>query len=304
MRKSSSALVTYSSSEEDLEAEVQRPPKKRKLPPLASSLLTPAPIDRPELHQGRIRTTPHVEGQWAAHVYVSLDVAKRSALYEFMDDVLAHAKKTCPTLNDIWTNSESRKRRELHISLSRPIYLRTHQREELKNAVKEFSKRFSPFRVSFATFCELVNDERTRTFLAMEVGAGHNELRTISDALTPTLQVLRQKEFYSDPRFHASIAWALLDGVASRQSPSLAIADADSTTADPSLAILPSASDCLKPVAEPAFPTIPHLPEDLVPSLIRQYAAKLASPKTGVYDVDAITVKIGKDIHTWPLSGV
>ena len=33
------------------------------------------------------------------------------------------------------------------------------------------------FQVSFATFAELTNDERTRTFLSLEVGAGHHEVR-------------------------------------------------------------------------------------------------------------------------------
>ena len=36
------------------------------------------------------------------------------------------------------------------------------------------------FRVSFATFAELTNDERTRTFLTLEVGAGHDEVRLAS----------------------------------------------------------------------------------------------------------------------------
>jgi len=266
-------------------------------------MLTPTSIDRPELHQGRIRTKPHVEGQWAAHVYVALIVERHSALYTLMDDVLERAKKTSPTLNDFWSSSEPPKRRELHISLSRPTYLRAHQREDLKKAVKGLSRRFAPFSVSFATFSELVNDERTRIFLTMEVGAGHSELRAISDALTPTLQAVRQKEFYSDPRFHASIAWALLDGVSSCQNPSLAIADVNSTLAEANPTVLHAVSDSLEPAVEPEFPTIPHLPKDLISSLKDQYGAKLSSTKTGIYDVDAITVKIGKEINTWRLSG-
>lgn len=35
---------------------------------------------------------------------------------------------------------------------------------------------FCRFRASFAMFSELTNDERTRTFLTMEVGAGHLEV--------------------------------------------------------------------------------------------------------------------------------
>jgi len=37
------------------------------------------------------------------------------------------------------------------------------------------------FKVSFAVFSEMTNDERTRTFLTMEVGAGHHEVRLHCD---------------------------------------------------------------------------------------------------------------------------
>ena len=38
---------------------------------------------------------------------------------------------------------------------------------------------FFSFDASFATFSELQNDEKTRTFLTIEVGGGHNEVRVI-----------------------------------------------------------------------------------------------------------------------------
>ena len=39
---------------------------------------------------------------------------------------------------------------------------------------------FFSFDASFATFSELQNDEKTRTFLTIEVGGGHNEVGGIS----------------------------------------------------------------------------------------------------------------------------
>ena len=38
----------------------------------------------------------------------------------------------------------------------------------------------SSFDASFTTFSELTNDERTRTFLALEIGAGHGEVTELS----------------------------------------------------------------------------------------------------------------------------
>jgi len=116
----------------------------RKLPSLSSSLVTPTPIDNPALHQGRLRTIPHVDGQYTAHVYVSLIVERDSALNKVMRDVLDDAKTVVPTLNDLWSAGELPKKPELHISLSRPTYLREHQREVLKRAIKTISRRFTP----------------------------------------------------------------------------------------------------------------------------------------------------------------
>lgn len=110
---------------------------RRKLPPVPSSLIVPVPIDNPALHQGRVRTTPHVEGQFTAHVYVSFTLSRRSKLYLVIQDILSDAKIIVPTLQDIWSTTE---RPTLHISLSRPIFLRAHQREDLKRAVKTVAK--------------------------------------------------------------------------------------------------------------------------------------------------------------------
>jgi len=284
MKRSSRTLVSYSSSESETE---EPPAKKKKLPSLAASLVTPVPVDHPELHQGRVRTIPHVEGQWAAHVYVSLEVKEHRPLGKLLDDIFQDAAMTTPTLKTVWSTTSNK--RELHISLSRPTYLRAHQREDLKRAVQTISKRFSPFSVSFATFSELINDERTRTFLTIEVGAGHHELQAISLALTPTLHAILQKEYYEDPRFHASIAWALL-------CPPKATTDGSG---------LPSTDGTTGPSHYTSQPSqsIPHLPKNLIPLLIKRHGAALSSARMGAFDIEAITLKIGKDVHSWRFVG-
>lgn len=115
-------------------------PEIRKLPPISSSLVLPGPIDNPALHQGRIRATPHVEGQFAAHVYVSLALGRHSMLHKLVQDILRDVKAVVPTLREIWPTGEASMHPELHISLSRPIFLRAHQREDLKRAVKNIAK--------------------------------------------------------------------------------------------------------------------------------------------------------------------
>jgi hypothetical protein len=160
--KRDSALVTYSSSDES-ETDCADPPAKkrsaftyysypqtneslhilnRKLPLLSPTLLAPAHVDDPALHQGRLRTTPHVDDQFSAHIYVSLALDRDSALFKLLRSVIASAKNMVPALHDFWVSSDSEP--ELHISLSRPIYLRTHQREDIKRTVKHIAETNPP----------------------------------------------------------------------------------------------------------------------------------------------------------------
>ena len=171
------------------------------------------PIDDPALHQGRRRTTPHVEGQFAAYVYVPLLIPKQSQLYTLLMRMYAAAKLLVPSLNPIGfeepailppnlaesgSSDSTGTSIELHISLTRPTYLRAHQREEFRGVVRSLARtrrrwayhppvvgsapyldHRSRFSASFATISELTNDERTRTFLTLEIGAGHDEVRLL-----------------------------------------------------------------------------------------------------------------------------
>ncbi|KAF8742305.1 hypothetical protein AX14_005472 [Amanita brunnescens Koide BX004] len=259
--------------------------------------MVPTPIDDPTLHQGRVRTHSHVEGQYATHVYISVRVKSQSAMYRLLRDVLADAKKHVPSLQETCkfeSEGNLSKSAELHISLSRPIYLRAYQREDFKREVMRISKKQNPFPMSFTTFSELTNDERSRVFLAVEIGAGHHELKSLGTALTPIVQQLRQQGYYENPRFHASIAWALLDRDFHNPSAEAEAIDSPGSGSQRSMPEHNTAN---------GFPTIPHFPKDLLSTLNERYGSTLASTKVGLFDAEFITVKIGKDTFTWNLSG-
>ncbi|KAJ7246419.1 U6 snRNA phosphodiesterase Usb1 [Mycena rebaudengoi] len=286
--KRDSALVTYSSSDESETDCADPPAKKRKLPLLSPTLLAPAHVDDPALHQGRLRTTPHVDGQFSAHIYL-------------LRSVIASAKNMVPALHDFWVSSDSEP--ELHISLSRPIYLRAHQREDIKRTVKHIAETNPPFTVSFAELSELVNDERTRIFLALEVGSGHHELASITNSITPALRNIRQQEFYASPRFHASIGWALLDSSVRQGSRSVSAAPASYT--NPSSSIGADSSDSAIPLPRASeFPTITAFPPKLLSTLNRQYGPSLTGSTVKSFDITEISVKVGKDVSRWHLTGV
>lgn len=120
-------------------------------------MIVPVPVDDPALHQGRVRATPHVEGQYAAYVYIPLVVHPGTSLFSLVEEVLDVTKEMVPTAHAIGTivpcsrNSgglvanNSRRARELHLSLTRPIFLRAHQREDFKQAVKLIASRQTPY---------------------------------------------------------------------------------------------------------------------------------------------------------------
>ncbi|TDL23211.1 hypothetical protein BD410DRAFT_787528 [Rickenella mellea] len=271
---------------------------KRKLPKLSQSLTVATPEANPLLHQGRIRTMPHADGQFAAYVFVPVVLDQHSTeLHQLLADALNCAKDTEPALQSDWythdlPNAQKANigTRELHISLTRPIYLRAHQREELKRAVKQAAQNHPTFVASFAAFATFVNDERTRAFVGMEVGAGHAELQSLSETLKPLLRLLHQRPFYEDPRFHASFAWALLD----RQSPA-------PKEATPIKTCLPGNNSTGNIQQPPQFPTITSLSPDLLTRLAGRFGRTLAT-KAGIFEVSEIRVKIGKEIYDWPLA--
>ncbi|KAL5524575.1 USB1 [Sanghuangporus sanghuang] len=274
-------LVAYESSDDDhgaSENHLDDANSARKLPKLSPLLSVPVPVDNPTLHQGRVRTSPHVEGQFAAFVYVPVPLKKNTPLRQLLGKSVNHAKDIEPALVCDWLDSPGT--HTLHISLTRPIYLRNYQREELKRVVKAAARVVCPFTASFSKFTTFENDEHTRAFLGIEVGAGHRELEMLSKTVEPILRSLHQKGFYSEPRFHASVAWALLATTGVR------LQDEASTLSVP--------ADTLPRV-------ISSFPPQLLSDMESHFGKTLSSSKTGVFDVDSICVKIGKEISSWPL---
>ncbi|KAI0643076.1 hypothetical protein C8Q79DRAFT_1013049 [Trametes meyenii] len=322
--KRAAALVDYASSGEesneetpsvvrDVAASTPPPKKLKKLPSLPAYLVPQVLADNPALHQGRQRTTPHVEGQFAAYVYVPLIVEKGTRLHRLLWRIFTEAKRRVPTLYPIGfchnspaadPSLDGKPAIELHISLSRPTYLRAHQRAEFKCAVQKLAKSRGRFLASFATLSELANDEHTRTFLTLEIGAGHDNLKDMSNELTPTLKNIRQKEFYQDPRFHASIAWALLDNLPTSSTITTGAGPSKPISAshEPQTGTSPDA-DASKPASTPdsEFPTIPHFPASLIPELRATFVQELVRPGVGTFEAEEVRVRIGKELSKWRL---
>ncbi|KAG9069137.1 poly(U)-specific 3'-to-5' RNA exonuclease [Linnemannia hyalina] len=169
-------LVDYGSSSDEDENEIQGSSATANLYKDRER-----PPDNPDRHQGRIRARAHVDGSWPVHVYL-----EAPSTISMLQSVESLKKK-----GDAPVEAESAEdATELHISLTRPI-----------------------FKVNFSGVQSFSNDDQTRSFLSLRVGAGHAQLESLVAEMDKIAQRYSQPKFYPDPQFHASFAWALGGGM-------------------------------------------------------------------------------------------
>ncbi|CAO3614233.1 unnamed protein product [Mucor fragilis] len=158
----------------------------------------PSFFDKPEStrndssrdHQGRVRTVPHQHDSWATYVYCKVELSHELLAFR-------------PYLKDAELLPEQ------HISLSRPVYLRKYQLTPFTRSIKAALRNAKRFDVSFAQISHLTNDEKTRSFLTLEVGHGYNQLLKCMKHVDNVMREYHKPVFYNPPRFHTSIAWSL-----------------------------------------------------------------------------------------------
>ncbi|KAK3829467.1 MAG: hypothetical protein JOS17DRAFT_215674 [Linnemannia elongata] len=204
--------------------------KKVSLPPLPSTLTDlykdrERPPDNPDRHQGRIRARAHVDGSWPVHVY--LEVKLSHELFDIVSTLTKTARSLAPSTISMLQSVESLKKRgdvsveaesaedatELHISLTRPIYLQELHLGHFVSDIRDTFKSRKRFNVNFSGVQSFSNDDQTRSFLSLRVGAGHAQLENLVAEMDVIVQRYSQPKFYPDPQFHASFAWALGGGV-------------------------------------------------------------------------------------------
>lgn len=61
---------------------------------------------------------------------------------------------------------------------------------------------------SFEVYC---NEEKTRTFLGLQIKTGYDSLLKLVQCLDQCLEEFKLPKFYENPSFHISIAWCLGD---------------------------------------------------------------------------------------------
>ncbi|KAL4234895.1 poly(U)-specific 3'-to-5' RNA exonuclease [Mactra antiquata] len=148
---------------------------------------------------GRVRSFPHEEGNWATSIY---------ACYDCDDDNFIHLKQE---LFKCLYPHEFKVMEDYHVSLSRTVTVRHHWIEDIS---KMLTKKFSNIK---GCCCEvdnvdiLVNDEKTRSFLVLTVCSANDVLEQYVSVVDECFEEYKLQKYYQPPKFHVSIGWCLGD---------------------------------------------------------------------------------------------
>ncbi|CAG8023636.1 unnamed protein product [Penicillium nalgiovense] len=215
-------LVHYSDSESDSESTSSlRPSKKPRHSTGSGSSLPPLPAsfhnlyasstrvsvqDNPSLHGGRKRVIPHVEGNWPTHLYLEWYPGKDEL--SLLADVISQSgnvpDEKAPVVHSL-LHSDLGAQLPLHISLSRPVVLRTEQRASFTEALQKaiHDSHVSSFYVQPDSLYWSSNYEKTRWFLVLGVQRPSNDgLNRLLKLSNDTLARFGQPPLYTTPPTH------------------------------------------------------------------------------------------------------
>ncbi|XP_044269184.1 U6 snRNA phosphodiesterase [Tribolium madens] len=157
-------------------------------------------VDDPGLHEGRLRSFPHERGNWATYVYIPYEA----------NEGLQRLISRIADLSQV-ENIELKFFDSFHLSLTRTVVLRHHLIEPFVNTIRENISHFNKFIVMFDSLEVYTNEEKTRTFLGLQIKTGYDSLVKLIQCLDHCLGEFKLQKFYENPSFHISIAWCLGD---------------------------------------------------------------------------------------------
>ncbi|KAL1518170.1 hypothetical protein ABEB36_001832 [Hypothenemus hampei] len=153
----------------------------------------------PSLHDGRIRSFPHERGNWATFVYIPFDMTIG------IEELCTYIKSSIPKAMDL------RICEDFHLSLTRTVILKHHWIESFVATIRQYLNGFKKFFIFVDCIQVYCNDERTRTFLAMQVESGYDTLQSLVRVMDQTMTEYELPTFYKNASFHVSIAWCVGD---------------------------------------------------------------------------------------------
>ncbi|KAL7643612.1 UNVERIFIED_CONTAM: hypothetical protein RMT77_005595 [Armadillidium vulgare] len=156
-------------------------------------------VDDPVQHEGRVRSFPHERGNWASIIFIPITFGIfNPQINSLVASMITSSKEQ---------NIELFQCTDYHVSLSLTFILRLEWIhpliEDLRCRLSK-CKKFSMWLHGLDVFC---NEERTRTFLAIKVGHGKNEMKEISEIASESLNKYNIFATFNEYSFHVSVAW-------------------------------------------------------------------------------------------------
>ncbi|XP_058817360.1 U6 snRNA phosphodiesterase 1 [Topomyia yanbarensis] len=195
----------YSSSESEGEKDdssKQCSAKLQSSKDLLRSIASTEPVAQQDSskHQGRIRSFAHERGIWASYVFVDYnDVDPISDFQQLIIEKIS---------NDLKLKLE--RVDKLHLSLTKTFVLRHHNISAFVETIRCVLRENKRFPILLSDLAIYVNEENTRTFLAVKVHDNSvGSLNKLVDKLNDCMRLYKLPEFYKDRSFHVSILWAL-----------------------------------------------------------------------------------------------
>lgn len=151
-------------------------------------------------HGGRQRAFQHERGNWATYVYLPYE--PEDVFLELLDELRVSAAAHGVSL----TLAE-----EFHVSVSKTVVLRHHW---IQPVVQSLRSGLAQCRSCVCLADKLkvyCNDDKTRTFLGMEISTGCTQLLEMVKRVDQTMKEFNLSTFYEDPSFHVSLAWCVGD---------------------------------------------------------------------------------------------
>jgi U6 snRNA phosphodiesterase len=206
----------------------QLPPLPSSFHDLYASTVRTATADLPSLHQGRRRVIPHKDGNWPSHIYI--EWRPSPSQHQLLQSLLATLARelghllTGHGLTSFLT-SELGAPLPLHVSLSRPFVLQTHDKDVfLDRLIRNIARCSVP---AFALACYDLAWHRSpdseRSFLVLRVrgmSGNNDELSALLRTCNHLVASYGQPELYASTvsddvgsgrasdAFHVSLAWS------------------------------------------------------------------------------------------------
>lgn len=196
-----SYLSEYGSNSEESDSELNTNGQKNRLPTPDLNKVPVVPVykhkDNPDLHGGRLRSFPHIRGNWASYVFARyLDLDALYELLEKLEETVSTKVESCHRCDDF------------HITLSKTVVLQYHLISSFSSSLQKNLKHLESFDLGFTSVKIYCNDEKSRTFISLEVDPfAQKYLLNISKTVDEILNEFQLPTFYKDPSFHMSVLW-------------------------------------------------------------------------------------------------